>query len=195
MVTIQDVIDSFKENKEDKEKNPERSKLFRELCQEALRIGMEMNTTYHTPEELVQLMSTLIGKEVDPTFRLFPPFYTDFGKNITLGKDIFINSCCHFQDQGGIEIGDGTFIGHNVVIATINHDLDPTKNRENQYAPVKIGPHVWIGSNATILPGVTVGEWAVIAAGAVVTKDVSAMTVVGGIPAKVIKTIQKGESV
>ena len=82
-------------------------------------------------------------------------------------------------------------IGHNVVLATINHDLDPKENRKNHYAPIKIGAHVWIGSNATILPGVTVGDYAVIAAGAVVTKDVPAMTVMGGVPAKVLKAIQE----
>lgn len=190
-MTVEEIIRTFHDERKQNENNPERKKLFNALCQEAIQIGMEMNTKYHTPEELIQLMSQLIGKEVDKTFRLFPPFYTDFGKNITLGKDIFINSGCHFQDQGGIDIGDGAFIGHNVVIATINHDLDPAKNRENHYAPVVIKPHVWIGSNATILPGVTVGEWAVVAAGAVVTKDVPARTVVGGIPAKVIKKIEE----
>lgn len=158
---------------------------------EAVRIGMELNTKYHTPEELREIMSKLIGKRVDSSFRMFPPFYTDFGKNITIGKDVFINSGCHFQDQGGIEIGDGTLIGHNVVLATINHDLNPKENRKNHYAPIKIGAHVWIGSNATILSGVTIGDYAVIAAGAVVTRDVPAMTIVGGVPAKVLKVVQE----
>jgi len=127
---------------------------------------------------------------VDDTFRLFPPFYTDFGKNITIGKDVFINSGCHFQDQGGITIGDGSLIGHNVVLATINHDLNPENGRKNHYAPIHIGAHVWIGSNATILPGVSVGDWAVVGAGAVVTKDVPPFTVVGGVPARILKTLE-----
>lgn len=138
-----------------------------------------------------EIMGRLIGKEVDRSFRMFPPFYTDFGKNITIGKDVFINSGCHFQDQGGIEIGDGTLIGHNVVLATINHDLNPKENRKNHYAPIKIGAHVWISSNATILPGVTLGDYAVVAAGAVVTRDVPAMTMVGGVPAKVLKVVKE----
>lgn len=144
---------------------------------------------YHTPEEIREIMGRLIGKKVDDSFRMFPPFYTDFGKNITIGKDVFINSGCHFQDQGGIQIGDGALIGHNVVLATINHDLNPEENRKNHYAPITIGAHVWIGSNATILPGVTLGDWAVVAAGAVVTQDVLPRTVVGGVPAKVLKVI------
>lgn len=162
------------------------------LYQEAQRISMELNNQYHTPEEIREIMSRLTGRRIDDSFRLFPPFYTDFGKNIHIGKDVFINSGCHFQDQGGIEIGDGAMIGHNVVLATINHDLDPAQNRKNHYAPVRIGAHVWIGSNATILPGVTIGEWSVVAAGAVVTKDVPPYTVAGGVPAKTIRKIERG---
>lgn len=189
-MTVKDVIGGFREGTE---KNAERDAYANELFQEAVRIGMELNTKYHTPEELREIMGRLIGKQVDRSFRMFPPFYTDFGKNITIGKDVFINSGCHFQDQGGIEIGDGALIGHNVVLATINHDLNPKENRKNHYAPIKIGTHVWIGSNATILPGVTIGDYAVVAAGAVVTQDVPAMTVVGGVPARVLKTIQEEE--
>lgn len=189
-MTVKDVIGGFREGAE---KNAERDAYANELFQEAVRIGMELNTKYHTPEELREIMGRLIGKQVDHSFRMFPPFYTDFGKNITIGKDVFINSGCHFQDQGGIEIGDGALIGHNVVLATINHDLNPKENRKNHYAAIKIGAHVWIGSNATVLPGVTIGDYAVVAAGAVVTRDVPAMTVVGGVPARVLKTIQEEE--
>lgn len=162
---------------------------FNKLCQEAIKIGVELNSSYHTPEEIREIMSRLTGKRIDDTFRLFPPFYTDFGKNITIGHNVFINSGCHFQDQGGIEIGDGTMIGHNVVLATINHDLDSRKGRKNHYAPIHIGSNVWIGSNSVILSGVTVREWAVIGAGAIVTKNVEPYTVVGGNPAKVIKRV------
>ena len=189
-MTVKDVIGGFREGAE---KNAERDAYANELFQEAVRIGMELNTKYHTPEELREIMGRLIGKQVDRSFRMFPPFYTDFGKNITIGKDVFINSGCHFQDQGGIEIGDGALIGHNVVLATINHDLNPKENRKNHYAAIKIGAHVWIGSNATVLPGVTIGDYAVVAAGAVVTRDVPAMTVVGGVPARVLKAIQEEE--
>lgn len=185
-MTVKEVIEGFREGAE---KNAERDTYADMLFQEAIRIGIELNNSYHTPEELREIMGRLTGKNIDGTFRLFPPFYTDFGKNIIFGKDVFINSGCHFQDQGGITIGDGSLIGHNVVLATINHDLDPKNNRKNHYLPIKIGSHVWIGSNATILPGVTIGDWAVVAAGAVVTHDTPAMTVVCGIPAKVLKVI------
>ena len=189
-LTVEEVIKGFGESSEE---NPERDAYANTLFQEAIQIGMEINNRYHTPEELRELMGRLTEKEIDDTFRLFPPFYTDFGKNITFGKDVFVNSGCHFQYQGGIAIGDGSMIGHNVVLATINHDLDPRNNRKNHYAPITIGNYVWIGSNATILPGVTLGDWSVVAAGAVVTKDVPPYTVVGGVPAKVLKLI-KNES-
>ena len=175
---------------EDADADQDRQLTDNGLFQEAIKITMEINNRYHTPEELHDLMEQLIGKNIDDSFRMFPPFYTDFGKNITIGKNVFINSGCHFQDQGGVWIGDGVLLGHNVVVATINHDLDPKNNCKNHYAPVTIQDHVWIGSNVTILPGVTIGEWASVAAGAVVTKNVESYTVVGGVPAKVIKRVE-----
>ena len=145
--------------------------------------------------EVHQMMTELaFAAMVDESFSLFPPFYTDCGKNIHVGKDVFINSGCHFQDQGGIYIGDGTLIGHSVVLATINHEAEPTMRASMYTKPIILGKNVWIGSHATILPGVTVGDGAIVAAGAVVTKDVPPGTVVGGVPAKVIKnSVTAGE--
>lgn len=144
---------------------------------------------YHTPDEVRALLSRLFGKEVDSSFRVFPPFYTDFGKNITVGKDVFINACCHFQDHGGVVLGDGCQIGHNVVFATLNHGLAPEDRQTTYPAPIVLGKNVWVGSNSTILQGVTIGDNAVVGAGAVVTKDVPENTIVGGVPAKVIRHI------
>ncbi|MDE6559953.1 MAG: sugar O-acetyltransferase [Muribaculaceae bacterium] len=160
-----------------------------ELSQEAIRITMQINNSYHNHDEIIALMSELTGTEIDDSFGLFPPFYTDCGKNMRFGKRVFINSGCKFQDQGGITIGDDVLVGHNCVIATLNHAMDPDRRADMIPAPVKIGDKVWIGANVTILQGVTIGEGAVIAAGAVVNKDVPARTVVGGIPAKVLKEI------
>lgn len=161
--------------------------------QEAQKLTCELNAKYHEFDERREIFSELIGQELDENFRVFTPFYTDFGKNIHLGENIFINADCKFQDQGGIYIGDDTLIGHNVVLATLNHEEDP-ENRGNLIAaPIKIGNKVWIGSNATILPGVTVGDGAIIAAGAVVTKDVDSMSIVAGVPAKFIRKIKVKE--
>lgn len=178
---------------EDTDADQDRQLADNRLFQEAIKITMEINNHDHTPNELHDLMEHLTGKSIDDSFRMFPPFYTDFGKNITIGKNVFINSGCHFQDQSGVWIGDDVLIGHNVVFATINHDLEPKNNRKNHYKPITVKDHVWIGSNVTVLPGVTIGEWAVAAAGAVITKDVEPYTVVGGVPAKFIKRIEKGE--
>lgn len=171
------------------EANSEMHLHMHEMSQRARKVTAEINNTFRTADELRQLFSKLIGKQVDDNFGLFPPFYADYGQNIQVGKNVFINSGCCFQDQGGIEIGDNVFIGQQVVIATINHDLIPQKRANMLLAPVKIGNDVWIGAHATILSGVTIGNGAVIAAGAVVTKDVPENTVVGGVPAKIIKTI------
>lgn len=119
----------------------------RVAAQRAMRLTTELNFQYHEPEEVTRLFSELIGKPVGEGFCLFPPFYTDYGLNITIGKNVFLNTSCHFQDQGGITIGDGTLIG----------------------------------------------DGAIVAAGAVVTNDVPPMTVVGGVPAKIIKTIPSRE--
>ena len=162
-----------------------------EMAERARKITCEINNRFHTAEELRELFSKLIGKNVGENFGLFPPFYADYGQNITVGKNVFINSGCCFQDQGGIEIGNDVLIGQQVVIATLDHDLIPEKRANMMPAPVKIGNQVWIGAHATILSGVTIGNGAVVAAGAVVTKDVPENTVVAGVPAKIIKTIQE----
>lgn len=160
------------------------------LAQEAMKVTAELNGRYHTPEEIRVLFAELIGKPVDPGFGMFPPFYTDCGKNITIGKNVFFNSGCRLQDQGGITIGDNALIGHNVVMATLNHAFAPEHRGDLCPAPIWIGNRVWIGANATILPGVTVGDGAIIAAGAVVTKDVPDNAVAAGVPAKVVKYVK-----
>lgn len=172
------------------EAGSEVGRLMDEAAYAAQRVTARINNGSHTQEELCELFSELTGHAVDKSFKLFPPLYTDFGKNIKVGRNVFINSGCCFQDQGGIEIGDGTLIGHQVVIATLNHDPDPEKRGDMFPRPVKIGAKVWIGSHATLLPGVTVGEGAIVAAGAVVTRDVPPRSVVAGVPARVIKSIR-----
>ena len=159
--------------------------------QEALRITAVINGSYHEPDEVRALLAELTGRPVDPTVAMFPPFHTDFGKNITLGQRIFINSGCSFQDQGGITIGDDTLIGHNTVLATLNHGMEPDRRADMHPSPIVIGRNVWIGSNVTVLPGITIGDDAVVAAASVVTRDVPARAVVVGSPAHVVRTIDE----
>ncbi|WP_165056714.1 MULTISPECIES: DapH/DapD/GlmU-related protein [unclassified Adlercreutzia] len=164
--------------------------MMHDISQEAIRICMDINSTYHAPDEIAALMAELTGRPVPDGFALFPPFNADCGKNIFLGRNVFVNSGCKFQDQGGIYLGDGCLIGHNVVMATLNHHMDPARRGGMVPQPVRLGNDVWVGSGAIILPGVTIGDGAVVAAGAVVTKDVPARTVVAGTPARVIKRIE-----
>lgn len=185
------TLDTFLKHTEARKplNTPEIFSFMNEMSDEARRITFELNGAYHTPEEIRAIISRLFGKKVDDSFRVFPPFYTDFGKNITLGKNVFINACCHFQDHGGVTLGDGCQIGHNVVFATLNHGMAPEDRHTTYPAPIVLGKNVWVGSNATILSGVTIGDNAIVAAGAVVTKDVAAGAIVGGVPAKFIRNI------
>ena len=151
---------------------------MRQCIQENRRLLYEMNYEWHEDEnEIIEIFKHITAKSVGEGVRIETPFYTDFGKNITVGENVFINAGCKFQDQGGIYIGDNTFIGHNVVLATLDHDIDSDK--------------VWIGAGAIITKGVTIGDNSIIAAGAVVTHDVPNNVIAGGVPAKVIKTIEK----
>ncbi len=163
---------------------------FGEYAQEALKITMELNTKYHSPEKVRELFSKLTSSYIDESCFIIPPFHTEFGKNTKIGKNVFINSCCRFQDNGGIEIGDRTMIGPNVTIVTLNHDINPETRVNATPKPVKIGKNVWIGADCTILPGVTIGENCVIGAGSVVTKNVPNNVIVAGNPAKLINEIK-----
>lgn len=160
-----------------------------ELLQEALKTTNKINSEYHTPEEIQELFAELTGKPVNRTLGLIPPFNTDCGKNIHVGENVFINSGCKMQDQGGIYIGNDVLIGHNACLLTLNHAKEPEKRADMHPGPIHIEDKVWLGSNVTVLPGVTIGEGAIVAAGAVVTKDVEPNSIVGGIPAKFIKNV------
>ena len=162
-------------------------RLFHQFSQEALRITAEINGSYHTPEELRRLLSELWAIDVPDSFGIFPPFYTDCGKHTHIGERVFINMGCKFQDQGGIFIDDDALIGHNATLCTLNHLPDPAKRADMIAKPIHIGKKVWLGANVTVLQGVTIGNNAIVAAGAVVNRDVPPDTVVGGVPAKVLK--------
>ena len=137
------------------------------------------------------IFSDIISKTVDESTTIFVPFYTNFGKFISIGKNVFINHACSFLDMGGITIEDNVLIGPKVNLITENHPLDPGDRRALITKPIVIKKNAWIGAGATILPGVTIGENSVVAAGAVVSRNVAANTVVAGVPAKFIKSIEK----
>lgn len=163
--------------------------LMNEAESRARRITITLNTQFHDRESIHELMEKLIGKSIPKSFVVFPPFYTEFGRNITIGERVFINSGCHFQDHGGIHIGDDCLIGHHVILATLGHNQIPEKRAECIPAPIHIGRKVWIGARAVIIGGVTIGDNSIIAAGAVVRSNVPANSIYGGVPARRIKSI------
>lgn len=160
------------------------------LIREAQRITAELNTGYHEEEEVRSLFSQLTGAGVDETFGLLPPFHTDFGKNIRVGRRVFINFDCVFMDRGGITLGDDVLIGPRVNLITINHLIDPNNRRTTVCKPITIEDNVWIGAGVTVLPGITIGKNAIIGAASVVTKDVPPNTIAVGTPAKVVRAIE-----
>jgi len=140
-------------------------------------------------DQIREKLSEIIGTEIDKTNTIFAPFYTNFGRFISIGKHVFVNHACSFLDMGGITLEDHVLIGPKVNLISENHPLDPVTRRGMLCKPIVIKRNAWIGAGATILPGVTVGENSVVAAGAVVSKDVPDNIIVGGVPAKVIKSI------
>ena len=162
-------------------------RFMHDASQDALRILAELNGAYRTPDEVRLLLAELTGKPVDESVTVFPPFYSEFGKNLTLGKDVFVNMGCRFQDTGGITIGDGSLIGHGSTLTTLNHSIDPGRRADMTPAPIVIGRQVWLGAAVTVVPGVTIGDGAIVGAGAVVTTDVVAGAIGGGVPAQLIR--------
>lgn len=139
--------------------------------------------------EVRKILSKITGQTIDASTTLFLPFQINLGKFTRIGKNVFINHDCTFLDMGGITIEDDVLIGPKASLITESHPLNPAERKALLVRPVVIKRNAWIGAGVTILPGVTVGENAVVAAGAVVSKDVPANTVVAGVPAKVIKMI------
>lgn len=160
-----------------------------QAIERAQRLISALNNTYHTAEEVRAKFSELIGEQVHESFELLPPFYTDFGQNIRVGKDVFINQGCTFMDRGGITIEDKVLFAPKVNLVTTNHPIDPKERRSTYNKPIHIKSGAWIGINATIMPGVTIGRNSIVSAGAIVTKDVDDHVIVAGVPAKVIKEI------
>ena len=164
-------------------------RLMTAASERAMRITSRMNAQFNSLSDTREQFERLLNRPLPEGVGLFLPFTSDCGLNIHLGEGVFINAGCRFQDQGGIYIGDRTLIGHNAVIATLNHNMDPAKRANLLPSPVHIGNDVWFGSNVTVLPGVTIGDGAVVAAGAVVTKDVEPNTVVAGVPARLVRRL------
>ena len=183
-----DIFDRMKAGEAIRLSDPQYFRI-QEIVTRTLELSVALNAS--TNVELIrERLSVVIGSDVDASTIVFAPFYTNFGRFISIGKNVFINHACTFLDMGGITIEDDVLIGPKVNLITENHPVDPVDRKALICKPIVIRRDAWIGAAATVLPGVTIGENAIVAAGAVVSKDVPANTIVGGIPARVIKVIE-----
>lgn len=169
-------------------------RIIKNIILDTKRLVQEMNTCVLDCDGTREYFAKITGTAKEETLNLVTPFYTDFGRNIRIGRNVFINFGCTFMDRGGIIIGDNAFIAPHVSLITENHGLPADKRRTLISKPIVIGNNVWVGANATVLQGVTIGDNAVIGAGSVVTKDVPENSVVAGNPARMIKSLSGGES-
>lgn len=183
----EDIFDRLKAGEPIRLDDPQYFKV-QEVVNRTIQLSAELNTSTNV-DQIRERLGKIIGSTLDKSTTVFAPFHTNFGRFIQIGKNVFINHACSFLDMGGIVIEDDVLIGPKVNLVTENHPLDPANRKALVAKPILVKRNAWIGAAATILPGVTIGENAVIAAGAVVSRDVPANTIVGGVPAKVIKAI------
>lgn len=182
-----DILERLKSGEPIRLNDPEYYKI-NEIVTRTIKLSQQLNASDNI-NAVREFLGEIIGTEIDESTTVFSPFYTNFGKFISIGKNVFINHACSFLDMGGITIEDEVLIGPKVNLITENHPIDPNDRRALITKPILVKRRAWIGAGATILPGVTVGENSIIAAGAVVPKDVPDNVIVGGIPAKIIKSI------
>lgn len=172
------------------------SPLFKEIHlvkQDNERLIMLLNAKYYSNEEVLQYLGRITGQTIDSSVKISQPFYTDFGKHITFGKDIFINQNVMFVDLGGITIEDQVLIGPGSRLITVNHLISPKKRRGIKVEAICIKKNAWLGANVTVLPGITIGENSIVAADSTVTKDVPDNVVVVGSPAKIVRKIEEDD--
>ena len=187
MTNQKDIFEIMKSGEEVRQDHPQYAK-FMEIVASTLKEVAVLNSLGDVAE-IRKKLSEIIGSPIDETTGIFAPFYINFGKHTTIGKNVFINHASSFLDLGGITIEDDVLIGPKVNLITENHPTDPSKRKSLLCKPIVIKRNAWIGAAATILPGVTIGENSIVAAGSVVTKDVPSNTCVAGVPAKYIKQV------
>lgn len=187
MSHYKDIFEIMKSGEEVRQDHPQYA-AFMKVVTSTLKLSATLNTSENV-SLFRERLSEIIGSVIDQSTAIFAPFYINFGKHTTIGKNVFINHACSFLDMGGITIEDDVLIGPKVNLITENHPIDPNNRKTLLCKPIVIKRNVWIGAAATILPGVTIGENAVVAAGSVVTKDVPSNTIVAGVPAKYVKNV------
>ena len=174
------------------------------------KLDEELFAAHLNSKRLTRLLNATLESEVDRrkalTQELFgqagedayiePPFYCDYGYNVTVGKKFFCNYDCVFLDCGKITIGDYVMLGPKVQIYAVSHPIDPQVRQLNHDLgiPVTVGSNVWIGGGSILCPGCSVGDNTIIGAGSVVTKDIPANVVAAGNPCRVIRPITEEDT-
>lgn len=183
----EDIFERLRTGQAIRLNDPEYYKI-NEVVNRTIKLSKQLNSTVDV-NSVRHILGQIMGANIDDSTTIFAPFYTNFGRFTKIGSNVFINHACSFLDMGGITIEDEVLIGPRVNLVTENHPLEPTDRRALITKRILIKRNAWIGAGATILPGVTVGENSVVAAGAVVAKDVPDNLIVGGVPAKILKKI------
>jgi acetyltransferase-like isoleucine patch superfamily enzyme len=184
---INHIFERMKAGEIIRQNDPEYPKVM-EVVNRTISLSAKLNASTDV-DQIRDRLSEIIGSEIDKSTTIFAPFHTNFGRFTRIGKNVFINHACSFLDLGGITIEDDVLIGPKVNLITENHPLDPDDRKSLICKSITIKRNAWIGAAATILPGVTIGENSIVAAGAVVSKDVPANTIAGGVPAKVLRNL------
>ncbi len=187
MSTTENVFDTLKKGLPVAGNHPQAREL-RMQSYETIRLVQELNRS-SDPDEITEILSQVTGSPIDETVTVFPPIHINYGRHLSIGKNVFINFDCTFLTLGGVTIEDNVLIGPGVKMLSEGHPLNPEDRQTLVPGKIHIKQNAWIGAGSIILPGVTIGENAVVAAGAVVNRDVPANTVAAGVPAKTIKTI------
>lgn len=190
MVSNQNSKDIFERlrNGETIQPNDPEAYRLREASFATKKLLVQLNNS-SDPAEIREVLSQITDAEIHESVAVFTPLYINYGKNTKIGKNVFINFDCVFLDLGGITIEDNVLIAPKVSLLSEGHPVSPANRQSLVPGHIHIKKNAWISAGATILPGVTIGENAVVAAGAIVSKDVPANTIVGGVPAKIIKAI------
>ncbi|WP_256867474.1 sugar O-acetyltransferase [Winogradskyella forsetii] len=157
-------------------------------CYDTRKLLVQLNNEADL-DEIRKLLSSITATEIDETTIVFPPFQINYGKNTKIGKNVFINFDCTLLDLGGITIEDNVMLAPKVSLLSEGHPISANDRQMLTTGKIHIKKNAWIGANATILQGVTIGENSVVAAGSVVSKNVPDNVIVGGIPAKILKNI------
>jgi acetyltransferase-like isoleucine patch superfamily enzyme len=189
VTTTENIFSKLKAGKTISPNDPQAYKLI-EASFETKKVLVQMNNSSN-PKEIRDLLSQITDTEINESTTVFTPFHINYGKHTKIGKNVFINFDCVFLDLGGITIEDNVLIAPKVSLLSEGHPISHEDRHSLIPQPIHIKKNAWIGANATILPGVTIGENAIVAAGAVVSKDVPDNSIVGGVPAKFIKSISK----